>query len=216
MDLNEVWRLREDEVYPRLFGGERRGIFPLAGEVFRSRFDDLDIDLTWLFVGVFEFSPTAQRPFWLYVTSGLSTPWYADSDTYHPGDLSGEGVEYLFATTVPGDWAIRFLQNMLAFDLVLASGQLTGQPLGEGDRIPLREPINGLADCQITNAILTRSDHLPTKFQLPSGEAHFLTFTGVTDEEIAFAKRRSTAELVGRLVEAAAYPVTDPSRASVI
>lgn len=216
MDLETVWRLREEDFYPRLFGGDRRGIFPLTMEVFRSRFDGMIVDPTWLFMGIFEFGPTPLRPFWLYATSGLSTPWHTDSESYRTKYLSGEGIEYLFATTVQGDWAIRFLQNMLAFDLVLASGQLSGEPLGEGDRIPLREPINGLAACQITNAILTKSDHLPTKFQLPSGEAHFLTFTGVTDNEIAFAKTRSTAELAGRLKEAGTYPVTDPSRASVI
>lgn len=27
MDLEEVWRIREEKIYPTLFGGEQRGIF---------------------------------------------------------------------------------------------------------------------------------------------------------------------------------------------
>ena len=38
MDLEEVWRLREEEVYPKLFGPLGRGIFPLTQELFNRRF----------------------------------------------------------------------------------------------------------------------------------------------------------------------------------
>ena len=63
MGLEEVWRIRESEIYPALFGGEQRGIFTLSPELFAGKFGLKEIDSTWPFYGVFEFGPTQQRPF---------------------------------------------------------------------------------------------------------------------------------------------------------
>ncbi|TIW07250.1 MAG: suppressor of fused domain protein, partial [Mesorhizobium sp.] len=54
MDLEEVWRIREEKIYPTLFGGEQRGIFTLSSELFAQRFGVKEIDPTWPFYGVFE------------------------------------------------------------------------------------------------------------------------------------------------------------------
>src|SRR5262245_11321978 len=75
VDLEEVWRIREEDVYPRLFGPLRRGIFTLTHELFSRRFGPQQIDPRWLTMGVMEFAPTAARKSWLYVTSGYSNPW---------------------------------------------------------------------------------------------------------------------------------------------
>lgn len=45
---------------------------------------------------------------------------------------------------------------------------------------------------------------------------NFLTFTGATDGEIAFAKERGTTALIDLLRKGSAFPVTDPARLSVI
>jgi hypothetical protein len=42
-----------------------------------------------------------------------------------------------------------------------------------------------------------------------------MTFTGVTDAEISFAKANSTLALVEHLSAAGAHPVTDPTRVSI-
>ncbi|WP_425350607.1 suppressor of fused domain protein [Mesorhizobium wenxiniae] len=118
--------------------------------------------------GVCEFAPTPQRPFWLYVTSGHSNPWHEESDGYDPASQSGAGIEFIFASAERGDWATQCLQNLLAFDLLLEVGHFPGgQPLTEGDRIPIRSPINGKENCLIRNVILSRPASLPTGFQLP-------------------------------------------------
>jgi hypothetical protein len=44
VDLEEVWRIREEEVYPKLFGSVSRGIFPLTQELFSRRFGQQDVD----------------------------------------------------------------------------------------------------------------------------------------------------------------------------
>ena len=63
-DLEEVWRIREEEVYPRLFGRASRGIFVLDRDTFEA-FGVTDLDPRWLSYGVFEFAPTESRRSWL-------------------------------------------------------------------------------------------------------------------------------------------------------
>jgi hypothetical protein len=217
MDLEEVWRFREEVVYPQFFGGQQRGIFVLTGELFTKRFGRREYDPRWLAHGVIEFGPTEERPFWLYVTSAYSNPWEQTPEDYDPTGPSGSGVEFLFATTEQAGWAIAYLSNMLAFDILLSVGHFEGRgPFEEFDTIPLRSPINGKEPCLIRNAIVSRPESLPMEFVLPSGRVEFLTFTGVTDNEIAFAKENSSEALIDRLRAAGFYPVTDPRRSSIL
>jgi len=217
MDLEEVWRLREEEFYPSLFGPIARGIFPLTQELFGSRFGQTDIDPRWLSLGVFEFAPTTERPSWIYVTSGYSNPWDQTPADYDPNGESGAGVEFTFAVTEQGDWAIQTLQSMLAFDLLLGAGRFPGRDcLALHDRIPLRAPLDGREDCQIRNLVLVEREDGPQEFALPSGEVILVGFTGITDSELAFGKMHGSATLLEKLRAAGAHPVTDPHRPSVI
>jgi hypothetical protein len=217
MNLEEVWRIREEEIYPRLFGGRSRGIFVLTPEIFLERFGAKTYDPRWLTYGVFEFAPTSTRPYWLYVTSAYSNPWEQGPQQYDPDAESGSGVEFLFASTEQGDWAIGFLQNMLVFDVLLTTGHFGDRPpMSEGDRIPLNSPINNIEGCLIRNAIVSMPSELPHGFVLPSGKVGFFTFTGVTDAETAFSKKSSTDALIERLRTTGQYPVTDSRRASVL
>lgn len=45
MDLEEVWRIREEEIYPALFGPRFRGIFPLQRDMFTGQFGQAELDL---------------------------------------------------------------------------------------------------------------------------------------------------------------------------
>jgi hypothetical protein len=80
MDLEELWRLREEGVYPTLSGPVGRGIFPRTQELFSKRFGQRNVDPRWLFFGVFEFAPTPKRCSRLYVSSGYSNPWNEEPD----------------------------------------------------------------------------------------------------------------------------------------
>jgi hypothetical protein len=215
VDLEEVWRLREQEVYPALFGPVGRGIFPLTLELFSRRFGQADVDPRWLFLGVFEFPPTAQRKSWLYVTSGYSNPWDQDPAAYDSKAESGAGVEFTLAVSEQGDWAIETLQAMLAFDLLLAAGRFpNGQPLSLHDRIPLRGPLDGRAECEIRNLIMVEIEDGAGEFSLPSGKVLLVGFTGVTDSELAFAKAKGSPALIDRLRNGGHHPVTNPRRRS--
>src|SRR5262245_44182106 len=78
MDLEEVWRIREEDVYPALFSCPGRGIFTLSGNIFTKTFGQEGCDPRWLFYGVIEFAPAADRAHWIYATSGHSNPWEQD------------------------------------------------------------------------------------------------------------------------------------------
>lgn len=215
MDLEEVWRIREEEVYPRLFGPPSRGIFPLNSEVF-SRFGPQEIDPRWLTMGVFEFAPTSARQSWLYVTSGYSNPWNDDPTDYNPEGESGAGVEFTLTTTEQADWAIQTLQSMLAFDLLLDAGRFPpSQRLFLHDRVPLHGPVNGRSECLVRNLIMVEPEGFDQEFLLPSGVVILVTFIGTTDAETAFARTEGTDGLIERLRAAGHFPSIDPGRSSV-
>jgi hypothetical protein len=218
LDLEEVWRIREEEIYPALFGQRvRDGIFTLPVEMFTGAFEQSQVDPRWLFHGVFEFAPTAGRHSWLYVTSGYSNPWEQSPEEYDLDGASGSGVEFTFATTVQGDWAIRALQSMLVFDILLSAGRYPGKsPLGLADTIPLRGPLNGDPDCVLRNVIMTAAEGIPNEFALPSGKVVLTGFTALTDEELAEIRRTQSLSLIDRLRAAGFHPVNDPQRPSLV
>jgi hypothetical protein len=215
-DLESVWRMREDEVFPALFGNQVRGIFPLDAAIFTQRCGQADIDPRWLHYGVFEFAPTASRRSWLYVTSGHSNPWEQSPAEYDPNGQSGMGVAFTMATTEQGDWAIRTLQAMLAFDLLLAAGRFPGKEyLGLSDRIPLYSPLNNDPKCVLKTLVMTEAEGIPSEFQLPSGQVILVGFTAISDEELTEAKRCGSPALIDQLRTAGFHPVNDPHRPSL-
>jgi hypothetical protein len=216
MDLETVWEMREEQVYPALFGPVRRGIFPVDQALFTGQFGQTSVDPRWLVHGVFEYAPTADRPSWLYVTSGLSNPWEQEPSGYDPGDVSGTGVEFILPVARQGDWAIRLLQQVLAFALLLEAGRFPGaDPLAFGDRIPLGAPIDGQPSCRLRHLLVVEPETLARRFSLPSGEVTLMALTGISDEERDLAKTHSSAALIGMLRAAGQLAITDPTRASL-
>jgi hypothetical protein len=217
MDDVDIKAIRNDTVYPKLFGRARRGPFPLSPAIFLERFGQVDLDPTWMNMGVYEYAPAAGRPSWLYVTTGNSDPWEVTPDDDQGAGLSGAGVEFLFATKTPGDWAIAHLASMLAFDILLSAGRFEGkEPLQPGNWLPLKASIDGGKTGLIRNCIVTIPKGLPEGFDLPSGHVQCLTFTGVTDAEVAFMMQNTVQALIDRLTGKGGFPVTDPKRASTV
>jgi len=217
MDLEEVWRIREEDVYPALFGPHVRGIFPLQAKMFTGQFGQSNVDPRWLHYGVLEFAPTDTRHSWLYVTSGHSNPWEQSPEEFDPAGESGAGAEFTLATTEAGDWAIRTLQSMLAFDILLAAGRFPGREfIGLYDRIPLRAPLNGDPSCVLRNLVMTEPEDIPGEFQLPSGRVLLTGFTAISDEELKVAKQSGSETLINRLRATGFHPVNDPHRRSLV
>jgi hypothetical protein len=212
--FEKAWEFREEVLYPRHFGAERRGIFVLSGELFTSVFRQDSYDPRWLTYGVIEFEPTEKRPSWLYVSSGLSNAW--EEDWPEPSAPSGLGCEFLFQCPAQSNWAILLLQRMVAFQILLAAGRFPGRGLlGIGDRTPLRSPIDG-SSSKLTWVLLAAESLNAGVQQLPSGQFQFTQFVGITEKEAEYARANGSDELVRLLLRHKAAPITDPSRESVL
>jgi hypothetical protein len=215
--LESVWEHREERVYPALFGPVTRGIFPLSADLFTQTFKQQSVDPRWLHYGVFEFAPTLKRKSWLYATSGFSNPWEQDPSEFGKSQFSGFGSELVMEARMQADWAVRTLRQLLAYDILIAHGRFGElDPLRSGARVPLGGPINGEPDSPICFIAIARPTHYEATFQLDSGRVDMLQVIGITAPERDWAKQHGTHDLVTMLAEQNAFPVTDPSRKSVV
>lgn len=211
--LERVWEYRETTLYPRLFGSVSRGIFVIPYDMFAKTFGQADVDPRWLHYGVFEYAPTPSRSSWVYATSGMSTPWEAeDAD---PAAVSGLGCEFIFESSVQGDWAIRRLWQLMSYQMLLCHNRYPGRdPLGEFDRLPLRSPI-WPQESEIQVLMLVPAESSWRSQQLESGSFELLRVVGITDAEAAFARAQGGDSLLESLRSGSAFPVTDPTRKSI-
>lgn len=212
--FEDAWAFREESIYRSLFGDVGSGIYTLDAELFTGRFRQASVDPRWLFHGVFESPPSGTRESWLYVSSGLSNAWEADSP--RPNEVSGLGCEFILECAAQSEWALHLLRRMVAFQILLSVGRFEGKGLLQAwDRIPLRAPIDGSAS-KLNWILLTPAPNFRESQRLPSGQFYFLEFIGITEDEADFARNTGGDKLLTLLVQRKAAPVTDPSRSSVL
>lgn len=212
--FERVWQYREDELYPRLFGSKHQGIFTLTAELLVDTFKQESFDPRWLHYGVFEFEPTATRKSWLYVTSGMSNAWEADSPNSET--TSGMGCEFVLETPQSARWAIRRLLHAMTFQILLCHGRYLGRdPLGDYHRLPLRCSIRP-EPSTITVLMLAPPSGFAREGQLESGSFDFFHLVGITEDEAAYARAHGGPALVEILQKHGAFPVTDPDRKSTV
>ncbi len=216
MDLNTIAEARERDIYPKLFGRQKRPLIKMLPEVFAA-YGDHPVDPIWLEHGVIEFEPTDDRPTWLYVTSGYSNPWNVPVADWSPDGESGAGVEFMLETDSQKDWPVTRLQSLLAFDMLAAAGLLgeAAEPLAFHDVMPLGHPVDGSAESLIRTMILVAPDS-PQGFVLPSGQVALAQFVGITDAERDFAAEFGLEHLTDKLRNAGHWPQTLPGRDSVV
>lgn len=210
--FEEAWGVREEEIYPDLFGADGDGIYVLDGDVFEA-FGKGGVDPRWLTHGVFKFPPNEKRDSWLYVTSGLSNAWHDEQN--QPDGWSGLGCEIVMETAEDLEWALVHLQRVLAFQILLGWGRYKGKPLlGVGDRIPIRGPIDG-EESELTWCLVAPPSGYPSEFKLPTGRVAFLHLVGITEAEASFARDKGYQGLLEKL-QPHGYPVTAAGRVSVL
>jgi len=211
--LERTWHAREEGVFQRLFGDLGPGIYTLQPATFEP-FGAKETDPRWLHCGVFESPPSRGRTSWIYVSSGLSNPWW-NSATRRPG-YSGLGCEFLLELTARAPWGIAHVQNIVAFQLLLTSGHYPDRaPLDSWDRVPLRQPIDAHSS-ELSYLLVAPPDDPSRTFHLESGRVVVYTLVGVTEVEAGFARDQGGERLLEKLKARGAYPVTDPQRHSVI
>ena len=211
--LEEVWRRREEDIYPALFGSVANGICVLTIELFTDVFRQDAVDPRWLHYGVQVFAPSATRNSWLYVSSGASNPWELDPEQYAESEYSGFGTELVLETNAQGDWPVAIVQRLLAYNILLCHGRYgDSPPLDYGHRIPLKAPVTGSGESVLRNVVIGVPRHYSSTFRLDSGRVDLLHLVGATDQEISYAKQHGSDKLVERLSAAGYFPVTDPAR----
>jgi hypothetical protein len=213
--FERVWAQREDEVYRDLFGDLGAGVHP-ATIVHYARLRQSPRHPGWLHHGVFGCPPHGGRAHWVYVTSGLSNPWNLDAPGRDPSGESGLGFELCLCTPSRGDWAVEVLHHLMAWQLLVATGAVPGQPLGRGQRVPLGGPIDGARECALTWALVEAPEEIAPSFELPSGKVDWLLLVGATEAEVQFARGSDQQQLVARLRAAGHWPVTDPRRPGIV
>ncbi len=212
--FEESWAVREEKLYRALFGDIGPGIYPLDADLFSSVFHQESVDPRWLTHGVFECPANDSRRNWLYVSSGLSNAWEADSPK--PDGLSGLGCEFIFECRQQSGWALVFLRRMVAFQILLSVGRFPNKgPLEIWDRIPLRAPIDG-ASSALNWVLLAPSPNFGEPQQLPSGRFRFLQFIGITEDEAEYARKNGSDKVLALLTGGNAAPITDPTRQTVL
>jgi hypothetical protein len=212
--FEQSWEIREEEVYPRLFGSRGQNICVLTPSLFTDIFKQSTFDSRWLNYGVFECPPTTTRRTWLYVSSGLSNAW--EDDHPDPTGPSGLGMEFLLESVEQAEWPILRLQHVVAFQILLACDKYPGRGLVDHhDRIPLRDSISP-GSSALTWLFIGPPEPHPASFQLPTGSVDLLMVVGVTEEEVEYARERGGDDLVSLLRSRGGYPVTDPARGTVV
>jgi hypothetical protein len=211
--LDRAWADREEAAYPALFGDLGPGIYPLESSLFTEAFRQTSVDPRWLHYGVFRSPPSATRPHWAFVTSGLSNPWEADvSNT-----VSGLGHELVLEAPVGPDWLLWRVQHVLAFQILLAHGRYPGrEPLGPYDRLPLRGPLDPGGRSELTYLMVCPPVDSRRSIRLVSGAVELYSLVGITEAEAAFARDEGGERLESLLREVGAFPVTAPDRQGVL
>jgi hypothetical protein len=211
--FERAWAVREEEVYPRLFGSMGETICVLTPDMFTDTFKQESFDPRWLTYGVFECPPTPERRSWLYVSSGLSNAW--EDDRPNPDGPSGLGMEFVLETPEQAPWAILRLQHVVVFQILIACGRYPGRDLLDVfDRIPLRCSISPEAS-ELSWLMIAPPRGYASTFRLPTGSVDILTVVGISEDEAALARSQGGDVLLGLLRAHDAYPVTNPKRASL-
>lgn len=209
--FEKCWEHREEVIYPKLFGVEFEGIYPIP----HDRLAKGQVgDPRWSTCGVFRYKPTASRSSWLYVSSGLSNDWLAT--TPNPGGTSGLGSEYVMETTDCFEWPTQRLHQIMVYQIGLCTGIYPGADvLNVGHRIPLGSPVD-FKTSDLSRLVVVEPVSFDPEFHQASGSAFFDQLIGITESETEFAQEFGHQALIDKLKTYTEYPITDPTRSSVI
>lgn len=212
-----VWTHREERIYRERFDDLGKGIWTTPAEVFTVQFGKEQFHPGWLHHGVFACPPSERRGSWLYVTSGLSNPWNLQEPGRDPSGMSGVGFELLLELPAEAPWAVRFLQSLMAYQLLVAVGQYPGAaPFEYGNRVPLQASLRPEPASALTWLLVLQPERMPASFELPSGRVDLYQLVGITESEARYVSEHGNEALLRLLREKTAFPVVDPDRVEVV
>ncbi len=161
-------------------------------------------------LAVMAYGPDPLRPYWTYVTAGLSTPWIQQQ----PEEVSAFGCELMIKSPVDAAWPAQILRSM-AFYIFNHAGTIS-----PGVRIALNAPIAVNSDSLLRNVCMWYADEAPDCwYQLPSGGFGLFCAIGITDDELKYAEsveEYGTWCIQEVLRQTGHGQVSDPERKSVM
>lgn len=148
-----------------------------SGRKFQEGADDVDSSEQHL--AVLAYGPDPFRPYWTYITAGISSPWVHSE----PQEVSGFGCEIMIKSPTDLPWAPQLLRTM-AYYIFNHAGTLS-----PGVRIGLGAPIAVNTDSLLRNVIIWYADEAPDCwYQLPSGGFGIFMAIGITEAELKYAE----------------------------
>ncbi len=212
--FEKAWEEREEVRYRSLFGDIGSGIYCVNADIYAKVFNQT-CDPRWLHSGVFESKPNGKRDTWVYITSGLSNAW--EAEVGDDAGYSGIGCEFLIELEEESKWVIPILHRLIAFQTLLAVGAFAGKaPVALGDRIPMRGPLKPGSATKLTNLLVVENPAFPNEIKIGTGKFELLTFVGVSDAEVQFARANTSSDLMDLLKAQTRFPVTQLNRNEVV
>jgi Suppressor of fused protein (SUFU) len=214
--LISAWKAR-DELFKQLFG-DPSYVTPANyappkksnKHVSTDTGDPGDPDADEHHLAVLAYGPDPLRPYWTYVTAGLSTPWIQQQ----PEEVSAFGCELMIKSPVDAKWPAQILRSM-AFYIFNHAGTIS-----PGVRIALNAPIAVNTDSLLRNVCMWYADEAPDCwYQLPSGGFGLFCAIGITDDELKYAEsveEYGTWCIQEVLRQTGHGQISDPERKSVM
>jgi len=223
--LTNSWYAR-DYLYQQLFG-EHKYVSPsnyapppkkgseekISGREIEFNLDNNNqsLDLNEQRLAIFTYEPDPLRPYWTYLTAGLSTPWLQDEAL----EVSGFGLELMIKSPAEAEWPAQILRTM-AYYIFNHVGTLS-----PGKRLALNASIIAGGNSLLRNVLIWYPDEAPDCwYQLPSGGFGIFTAIGITDDEMRLTEsiheEYGTWCMLQILTRLGLGQITDPARASVM
>jgi len=142
---------------------------------FNVELKNSNLDLSNQQLAIFTYEPDPLRPYWTYITAGLSTPWLQDEEL----EISGFGLELMIKSPSEADWPAQILRTM-AYYIFNHMGTLS-----PSKRLALNSSIIAGGESLLRNVLIWYADEAPDCwYQLPSGGFGIFAAIGITDEEM--------------------------------
>lgn len=216
--FEDIWRDREERVYPELFGALPSTVIPLRVESLRAILGaQASLREEWLHFAVVEIEPNQKHSDWIYVTTALSQPWkIEDPEKLDRNGYSGMGYEMLIRTTERAGWAVDVLHRLMAYQIGVYNELMKGKLFQWEDWMPLNGPISAKQpNSKIRGIVATRPRDFAARFELRSGQVDLLQLVGITGSELAYGLNQGFMRLENLLIEQNAAPVTRPERTPI-
>jgi len=216
--LKRAWHAR-DRLYLELYGPHKYAL-PKKYEV------PLDVEmaeistpaelamiagksLTVKDINIVAHQPNEIRPYWIFASSGLSNPWFGQSE-----DVSGFGCELVLKTKNPGLWTIRLLRRLIFY---IISG---GGTLSPGVMLKIDAPLFAEGNESLGGIVVWYLDEAPdTVYELPSGRFGIFSIIGIAADECDFVESvdKYGCWCIQQLIREAGYEqLTEPKRPSMM